>query len=44
LNVTLPTVLKTRKRFVEGGLEAALGELPRPGFKPKLDAKQVAIE
>ena len=44
LNVTLPTVLKTRKRLAEEGLEAALGELPRPGFKPKLDAKQAAIE
>lgn len=43
LDVTLPTVLKIRKRFVEGGLEAALGELPRPGSKPKLDAKQTAM-
>jgi transposase len=43
LEVTLPTVLKIRKRFAEGGLQAALGELPRPGFKPKLDAKQAAM-
>ncbi len=43
LEVTLPTVLKTRKRFAEGGLEAALGELPRPGFRPKLDPKQAAM-
>ena len=43
LDVTLPTVLKIRKRFSEGGLEAALGELPRPGSKPKLDAKQTAM-
>lgn len=42
LDVTLPTVLKIRNRFTEGGLEAALGELPRPGSKPKLDAAQVA--
>jgi hypothetical protein len=42
LEVTLPTVLKTRKRWVEGGLETALGELPRPGQKPKLDAAQAA--
>ena len=42
LEVTLPTVLKTRKRLAEGGLEAALGELPRPGQKPKLDAAQAA--
>lgn len=43
LDVTQPTVLKTRKRFAEGGLEAALGELPRPGSQPKLDAKQAAM-
>ena len=43
LEVTLATVLKIRARFTEGGLEAALGELPRPGAKPKLDAKQTAM-
>lgn len=43
LDVTLPTVLKTRKRFIEAGLDGALGELPRPGSKPKLDAKQAAM-
>ena len=43
LEVTLPTVLKIRKRFAEGGLQAALVELPRPGSKPKLDAKQAAM-
>ena len=43
LDVTLPTVLKTRRHLAEGGLEAALGELPRPGSKPKLDAKQTAM-
>ena len=43
LEVTLPTVLKVRKRFAEGGLEVALGELPRLGSKPKLDAKQAAM-
>ena len=42
LDVTLATVLKTRRRWTEGGLEAALGELPRPGQRPKLDAKQAA--
>ena len=42
LDVTLPTVVKTRKRLTEGGLEAALGELPRPGQRPKLDATQAA--
>lgn len=43
LDVTLPTVLKIRKRFAEGGLAAALGELPRPGSKPKLDVTQAAM-
>ena len=43
LDVSLPTVLKIRKRFAEGGLETALSELPRPGSKPKLDAKQAAM-
>lgn len=43
LDVSLPTVLKIRKRLAEGGLEAALGELPRPGSKPKLDARQAAM-
>ena len=43
LDVTLATVLRIRARFTEGGLEAALGELPRPGARPKLDAKQTAM-
>ena len=43
LDVSQATVLKIHKRFTEGGLEAALGELPRPGARPKLDAKQTAM-
>ena len=43
LDVGLATVVKTRKRFAEGGLQGALGKLPRPGSKPKLDAKQAAM-
>lgn len=43
LKVTLPTVLKIRKRFAEGGQVTALGELPRPGSKPKLDTNQTAM-
>lgn len=43
LEVSWPTVLKIRKRFAGSGLEAALSELPRPGSKPKLDAKQAAM-
>lgn len=43
LDVTLPTVSKIRKRLFDGGLDAALSELPRPGSKPKLNAKQAAM-
>jgi hypothetical protein len=37
------TVERTRKRFVEAGVEAALTERPRPGGKPKLDGKAEAL-
>jgi transposase len=37
------TVERTRKRFVEGGVERALNEQPRPGAKRKLDGKQEAL-
>ena len=37
------TVERTRKRFVEEGLEACLKERPRPGKQPKLDGKQEAM-
>lgn len=30
------TVMRTRRRFVEGGLELALHDKPRPGAKPKI--------
>jgi transposase len=36
------TVERTRKRFVEEGLEAALSEKPRPGARRKLDGHQEA--
>jgi len=36
------TVERIRKRFVEGGLERALDEDPRPGREPKLDSEQQA--
>jgi transposase len=36
------TVERTRRRFVEGGLERALNESPRPGGKRKLDGHQEA--
>ncbi len=37
------TVERTRQRYVEGGLGAALNDKPRPGGKPKLDGKQQAF-
>lgn len=42
LNVSRPTVERTRRRFVEGGLERALNEDPRPGAKRKLDGRAEA--
>lgn len=42
LGVGLSTVERTRKKYVEAGLEYALNERPRPGVKPKLDEKQEA--
>lgn len=42
MNAAVTTVERTRKRFVEEGLEAALSERPRPGAKRKLDGHQEA--
>ncbi len=42
LGVSRPMVERLRKRFVEGGLEQALNEAPRPGQPPKLNGKQQA--
>jgi transposase len=42
LHVGRATVERVRKRFVEGGLEAALTERPRPGGKRMLDGKTEA--
>ncbi len=39
LHVGTATVERIRKRFVEGGVDAALNEQPRPGATPKLDGK-----
>jgi hypothetical protein len=36
LGVGLSTVERTRKKYVEGGLEVALNERPRPGVKLNL--------
>lgn len=43
LNTSRPTVERIRKRFVEGGLDKALNEDPRPGQKRKLDGRGEAI-
>jgi transposase len=45
LHTSVPTIQRTRKRFVEGGLDGALNERPRPGgrIRKKLDEKGLAI-
>lgn len=43
ISVGTSTVFRTKRRFVEGGLEAALSELPRPGADRKLAAKEEAL-
>src|SRR3982750_4213415 len=42
LHTSPSTVERTRRRFVEGGLERALNESPRPGGRRKLDGYQEA--
>ncbi len=39
LDTAVTTVERIRKRFVEGGLEKALKDDPRPGAKRKLDGR-----
>ena len=39
MNISRPCVERLRKRYVEGGLERALNEDPRPGQKRKLDGR-----
>jgi transposase len=43
VGVSHGVVERTRQRYVEGGLESALQDKPRPGGKPKLDGKQQAF-
>jgi transposase len=43
VSVGTSTVYRTKRRFVEEGLEAALIEEPRPGAERKLDAKEEAL-
>jgi transposase len=42
LKVSVATVERTRKRFLQAGLEAALKEKPRPGAQPRLDPRAEA--
>lgn len=42
LNTNRSTVERTRKRLVEGGLDKALNEDPRPGQRAKLDSRAEA--
>lgn len=39
LDTSQSTVERTRKRFVEGGLDKALNDDPRPGARRKLDGR-----
>jgi transposase len=43
LGIHAATVQRTRRRFVEDGMEAALADKPRPGAPPKMDGKQEAM-
>lgn len=43
LHISWLTVLRTRHKFVEGGLEFALSEQPRAGRLPKIDDKVETI-
>jgi len=43
LGVCMRTVAKTRERYFQEGLEAALEERPRPGGKPKLTGRGEAM-
>ncbi len=43
MHIGTATLARTRKRFVEEGLEAALSERPRAGARRKLEGKQEAL-
>ncbi|MFK8184500.1 MAG: IS630 family transposase [Phormidesmis sp.] len=43
LSVGLSTIHRTRQKFVEGNVDFALNELPRPGGQRKLDSKAEAF-
>jgi transposase len=43
LRMSVATLERLRRRFVEEGLEASLRERPRPGARPKLGSKEQAF-
>ena len=43
LSAGTSTVFRVRRRLVEGGLEAAIGDAPRPGGRRKLSASDTAL-
>src|SRR3954463_5981755 len=43
LDVGVSTVCRVKRRFVEGGVERALNEEPRPGAARKLTGKEEAL-
>ena len=43
LHTSATTVQRTRQRFVEGNLQGAINERPRPGSRRKLDGKGQVI-
>ncbi|WP_430648050.1 helix-turn-helix domain-containing protein [Bradyrhizobium rifense] len=43
VRVSLSTAGRTKRRFVEGNLERALSEEPRPGTERKLTGKEEAL-
>ena len=43
LHTSMPTVYRTRRRFVEGNLDRALNEDPRPGVQKKLNKPGAAV-
>ncbi len=43
LGIATNTVARIRRRFAEGGLDAAVSEKARGGAPPKLDGKQEAL-
>ena len=43
VKVSGSTVYRTKRRFVEGNLEAALSEEPRPGAERKLSGREEAL-